>query len=77
MEQEVFKITNLILEGTDPNSYGIIYKEENWRIYCEFFDAEYFGAAHGSFGVLYILLSAYKINKKYFDEKSEFTKNLI
>ena len=38
-------------------------KLKNKRLYYEIGEREYLGAAHGYFGILYILLNAFEMNK--------------
>lgn len=44
---------------------------KDFRLYYTFHKKEYFGAAHGLFGVLYLLMKAYILNKDLLEKETE------
>ena len=76
-EKEVVDLVLMLMDEVDPESNGIIFQPNQWRLFCTFFNTEYFGAAHGTFGLCYIILAAYKLNKKPFDDLGDVTKDML
>lgn len=75
-EGQILQITkNIIDEGVEnfKNSYKVefdlLHLPPDFRLQYFFHSKEYLGGAHGFFGILYILLTAFENNKKYFEEK--------
>eukprot|EP00331_Platyophrya_macrostoma_P017540 CAMPEP_0176473220 /NCGR_PEP_ID=MMETSP0127-20121128/42177_1 /TAXON_ID=938130 /ORGANISM="Platyophrya macrostoma, Strain WH" /LENGTH=470 /DNA_ID=CAMNT_0017868175 /DNA_START=33 /DNA_END=1446 /DNA_ORIENTATION=- len=77
LEKEVIDLTFTLLGEVDPDELGIFFEQDQWRLFCQIFDSEYFGAAHGTFGVLYMLLAAYKLNQKAFDDQGSATEVML
>lgn len=51
---------------------------EDFRLVNETLFVENYGAAHGIFGNLYLMMKAYELNKTYLTEKEpDFTKKLL
>jgi len=80
LNDEILSICKLIVtEGM--KKYGdkidIDKLPPDFRLHYTFHDREYIGAAHGTFGVLYMLLVAYQQNKEYFLTKDKDFTNLL
>lgn len=79
LESEIYDLVIFIheagLEKAPPPSSA------SFRLSYNFYGDEYLGAAHGLFGILYILCTAYMNNKKLFEEggkeKREKTQKLL
>jgi len=81
LEKDVEEMVNLIInEGIESydSKVDLNHLPQDFRLVYTFHETEYFGAAHGLFGVLYTLLSAYHQNYDFFNkEKSSLTKILL
>lgn len=73
IEEDVRDIMQVIIEdGLEKwrQNLNIDKLPDNFRLYYTFHDKEYFGGAHGLFGILYLLIKAYQYNEAYLTKNS-------
>jgi lantibiotic modifying enzyme len=74
VEDEVYHVTKVIVEE-GLRKYDKTINFDNlppeFRLHYTFHDREYIGGAHGTFGVVLMLLTAYQYNKDYFNTKDK------
>ena len=73
LAKNVYDLVALIIHvGTNAYDKNVDLSNppKDFRLVFHFHEKEYFGAAHGLFGVLYMLMKAYQINHAYFAKAS-------
>ena len=79
LSEDVLEITELIInKGLEKFCIPLTSNFEDdkiypkgFRLFYTFHDKEYFGGAHGLFGILQMIMIAYKLNKSKLSTKAE------
>jgi len=74
LQSDIRKLMTILLdEGVNNYNPNINFARlpKDFRLRYSFYKSEYFGAAHGLFGVLYMLIKAYQMNHKYLAKEDQ------